>query len=200
MWNDWRCSYIEKTRALVWVFFSLKMLHAWVLSCFTLCLTLCDPIDCSPPGSSVQEILRARILEWAAMPSSRGSSQPRDGNHISCVSCIGRWFLYHWGFLCGSAGKESVCNVGDLGSIPGLGRSLGEAKGCPLQYSGLKNSLDCIDHEVAKSWVWLSLHFTSLPLETPGKPWKGSFPIIFTFSSLATSLKCISLVLPVSSA
>ena len=48
------------------------------------------------------------------------------------------------GFLCGSAGKESACNVGDLGSIPGLGRSPGEGKGYPLQYSGLENSMDCI--------------------------------------------------------
>ena len=40
--------------------------------------TLCDPIDCSPPGSSVHGIFQARILEWVAMPSSRGSSQPRD--------------------------------------------------------------------------------------------------------------------------
>ena len=44
------------------------------------------------------------------------------------------------GFPCGSAGKESACNVGDLGLIPGLGRSLGEQKGYPLQYSGLENS------------------------------------------------------------
>ena len=47
-------------------------------------------------------------------------------------------------FPCGSAGKESVCSVGDLGSILGLGRSLGEGKGYPLQYSGLENSMDCI--------------------------------------------------------
>ena len=44
---------------------------------------------------------------------------------------------------CGSAGKESVCNLGDLGSIPGLGRSPGEGKGYSLQYSGLENSMDC---------------------------------------------------------
>ena len=43
-----------------------------------LCQTLCDPMDCSPPGSSVRVIFQARILEWVAMPSSRGSSQPRD--------------------------------------------------------------------------------------------------------------------------
>ena len=60
-----------------------------------LCLTLCDPVDCNPPGSSVHGILQARILEWVAMPSSRGSSQPRDWTHVSCISCIGRHILYH---------------------------------------------------------------------------------------------------------
>ena len=47
------------------------------------------------------------------------------------------------GFSCGSAGKESVCNAGDMGSIPGLGRSPGEGKGYSLQHSGLENSMDC---------------------------------------------------------
>ena len=56
----------------------------------------------------------------------------------------------------GSAGEESDCNVGDPGSIPGLGRSLGEGKGYPLQYSSLENSMDCIVHEVAKSQTQLS--------------------------------------------
>ena len=60
------------------------------------CLTLCDPMDCSPPGSPVHGILQARILEWVAMPSSRGSSPPRDETCISYVSCIGRQVLYHW--------------------------------------------------------------------------------------------------------
>ena len=55
------------------------------------------------------------------------------------------------GFPCGSAGKESTCNVGDLGSISGLGRSPGEGKGYPLQYSGLEKSTDSIVHGVAKS-------------------------------------------------
>ena len=53
--------------------------------------------------------------------------------------------------------------MGDLGSIPGLGRSPGEGQGEPLQYSGLENSMDCIVHEVAKSWTQQSdFHFTSL--------------------------------------
>jgi len=56
------------------------------------------------------------------------------------------------GFPCSSAGKESACDVGDLGLIPGLGRSPGEGKGYPLQYSGLENSTDCIIvHGVAKT-------------------------------------------------
>ena len=178
-------------------------------------------MDCSLPGPSVHGILQARILDSVAMPSSGGSSWPRDRTHISWVSCIGRWgslplvppsfglpsslsvleggtanfqsrsltsnhdsatFCHCdlnkllnkvsvsigtlWGFLCGSAdkiiclqcgrpefdpwvrkipwrryrlptpvfldfpygsaGKESTCNVGDLGSNSGLGRSLGE--------------------------------------------------------------------------
>ena len=60
------------------------------------------------------------------------------------------------GFPCGSAGKESACNAGDLGLIPELGRSPGEGKGYLLQYSGLENSMDCIGHGVTKSQTWLS--------------------------------------------
>jgi len=52
---------------------------------------------------------------------------------------------------CGSAAKESACNAGDLGSVPGLGISSQERKGYPLQYSGLENSMGCIVHGVAKS-------------------------------------------------
>ena len=59
-------------------------------------------------------------------------------------------------FPCGSAGKESACSAGDLGSFSGLGRSLGEGKGYPLQYSGLENPKDCIAHGVAKSQTLLS--------------------------------------------
>ena len=68
------------------------------------------------------------------------------------------------GFPCGSASKESACNVRDLGSIPGLGRSPGEGKGYPLQYSGLESSMDWIVHGVTKSWTRLSnFHFYSQP-------------------------------------
>ena len=60
------------------------------------------------------------------------------------------------GFPSGSAGKESTCNVGDLGSTHGLGRSPGEGKGYRLQYCGLENSMDCIVHAVPKSQTRLS--------------------------------------------
>ena len=59
------------------------------------CLTLCDPRDYSPPGSSVHGILQARTLEWVALPSSGGSSQPKDQTRVSYIFCIGRHVLYH---------------------------------------------------------------------------------------------------------
>ena len=62
------------------------------------CLTLCDPLDCSPPGSSVHEILQARRLEWVAVPFSRGSSQPRDRSLLS--------------LLCWQAGSSSLVTSG----------------------------------------------------------------------------------------
>ena len=67
------------------------------------------------------------------------------------------------GFPGGLAGKESACNEGDLGSIPGLGRSPGEETSYPLQYSGLENSLDCIVHGVTKNQIQLSdFHFQKI--------------------------------------
>ena len=64
-----------------------------VCSVAKLCLTLCDPMDCSPPGSSVHGIFHARILEWVAISSSRGSCLPMDRAHVSCT---GKQILYHW--------------------------------------------------------------------------------------------------------
>ena len=73
---------------------SLFSLYTYMLGHFSH-VWLCNPMDCSPPGSSDYGILQARILEWVAMPSSRGSSQPRDRTVISYVSYIVRWILYH---------------------------------------------------------------------------------------------------------
>ena len=127
------------------------------------CLTLCDPTDYSPLGSSLHGISQIRILEWVAISFSRGSSWPRDWTRVSSISCIDRWIFYQWatreapslaiflnnkivnilvihffwrrGFPDSSVGKESACNAGDPGSIPASGRSTGEGIGYSLQYS-----------------------------------------------------------------
>ena len=88
------CGCVKKPsvkNSLIWlkgwrVYVRVKVLVA------QLCLILFDPMDCSLPGSSIHGILQGRILEWVAIPSSRGSSPPRDWIP---VSCIGRWILYH---------------------------------------------------------------------------------------------------------
>ena len=70
------------------------------------------------------------------------------------------------GFPCDSAGKESTCSEGNLGSVLGLGRSSEEGKGYPLQYSGLENSMDYTVHGVSKSRTWLN-GFYVLPQRSP---------------------------------
>ena len=66
-----------------------------VLSHFSSVRLFVTPMDCSPLGSSVHGVLQARILEWVAISFSRGSSQPRDRTHVSYVSYISSWVLYH---------------------------------------------------------------------------------------------------------
>ena len=89
------------------------------------CLTLFNPVDCRPPGSSAHGISQAGILEWVAISSSRESSRPRDS---SCVSCMGRWILYYWatreapGFH--QVGKLNSLMAGTLTSINLSGSSL----------------------------------------------------------------------------
>ena len=76
--------------------FYLKIFNQTIKACMSLqsCLSLCNTMDCSWPGSSVHGILQERILEWVAMPSSRGSSRTRNRTPVP-VSCIGTWVLYH---------------------------------------------------------------------------------------------------------
>ena len=125
------------------------------------------PWTVAPPGSSVHGISQAKILERVAVSSWR-YSWPRDR---TCVSCIGRWILYQGSPLWQTisyktivqyhkvlsrwlSGKEYACNAGDVGSIPGPGRSPG-GENDPLQYSCLGNPMDrkawrAIVHGVAK--------------------------------------------------
>ena len=93
------------------------------------------------------------------------------------------------GFLGSSAGKESACNVGDLGSIAGVGRSPGEGKGYLLQYSGLENSMDCIIHGVAKSQTQLNdfhLDFFEDDPEGPPQLWS----ILTALSEAPVEIDC----------
>ena len=73
----------------------LQCAHLYAHVCAQSWPTLWDSADCSPLGSSVHRILQARILEWVAISSCRGSSRPRDQPRISCISCIDRQILYH---------------------------------------------------------------------------------------------------------
>ena len=80
----------------------------------------------------------------------------QDSPFLLLVSSVPTEEKSHKYFPCDSTGKESTCNAGDMGSVPGLGRSPGEGKGYPLQYSGLENPMDCIVYGVTKSWTQLN--------------------------------------------
>ena len=91
------CHEVMGPDAMILVFWMLSFKPTFPLSSFTFIslVQLCNPTDCSPPGSSVHGILQARILELVSISYSRGSSQLRDQAHISCVFCIGKQILYH---------------------------------------------------------------------------------------------------------
>ena len=119
------------------------------------CPTLCNPMNCSPPGSSVHGILQARILEWrwpfsspeyppnpGIEPESPASPTLQTDSLSAETSEKPEDLILEQGFPHSSVGKESACNAGDPGLIPGLGRSPGEGNGNTLQYSCLENSMD----------------------------------------------------------
>ena len=154
----------------------------WVIQS---CPTLCDPMDWSLPGSSAHGIPQTRILECVAISFPRESSWPRDWTRISHI--VGR-FITIWAtrevqvrfllfLFVGSDGKESACNAGDLGSIPGAGRSPGERNGYSLQCSCLENPMDrgtwwATVHGVAKSQTWLKRLSMHTCISSHEKTWR----------------------------
>ena len=134
-----------------------------VCVCVSICAqsytTLCDPMHCSPPGSSVHEIFQARILGQVDISYSRGSLRSREQNYIFCISCIGWW-------PDGTVVKNPPANAVDVGSIPGLGKAPGGSHANPLQYSCLENPMDRGDcwatvhggHKESDTTDWLSVH------------------------------------------
>ena len=144
----------------------LLLICLWKTSCVSLILILLSGFRAYLEMATHSSILAWKIL-WTEEPGrlqSMGSQRLRH-DWATVLSLPGQ----SKGFPCSSAGKESACNAGDLGSIPGLGRSLGEGKGYPLQYSGLENSMDYIDRGTAKSQtrLRLSLHSLDNPVGSP---------------------------------
>ena len=87
------------------VFIRLFLASAAAAELLQSCLTLCDPEDSSPPGSSVRGIFQARILEWIDVPSSKGSSQPRDQTWVSYIACIADIYIIFFFFNAEPSGK-----------------------------------------------------------------------------------------------
>ena len=87
----------------------LALVNEWMCVHALLCPNLCDPMDCSPPVSSVHGILQARMLEWVVISFSRGSSQPRDWTHVSCIA--GKFFT---AWAVGEALSTNMCPINIL--------------------------------------------------------------------------------------
>ena len=141
------------------------------------CLTLCNCTDCSPPGSFVHGILQTRVLEWVAMPSSRGSSQPRDGIQVSRTA--GRFFTswatreaqeYWSGLPCPpprdlpNPGMEPRSPTLQAGSLPAEppGKPKNTGVGCHALLQGIFPPRD---------GTQVSHTADSLPAEPQGKPY-----------------------------
>ena len=91
-WDNWMLSAKSKVDNFLLLYVQ-KTKYMFLGLVIQSCPILCDPMNCSPLGSSVHGILQARMLEWVAIPSSRGSSWPRDW---TCVSCVGKLILHCW--------------------------------------------------------------------------------------------------------
>ena len=149
------------------------------------CLTICNHLDSSPPGSSVHGLFLARILQWVAIPCFRGSFQPRDQSWVShiaskqvlyclsqgSVSALGEpssvviqlgllFKLYFWASLIAQLVKNPPAMQETWIRTLGWEGPLKKGKHHPLQYSGLENSMDYIVHRVIKSRTQLNnFHF-----------------------------------------
>ena len=134
--------------------------------------TLCDPMDYSPPGSPVHGILQARILEWVAMPSSRGSSQPRDQTHISNISCTGRFFTTSatWEALNPTAAAAAAKS---LQSCPTLCDPIdGSPPGSSVPGILQARTLEWVAISCSNSWKW------KVKVKSESEKWKWSRSVV----------------------
>ena len=151
---------------------SLKQLHMHAESLQS-CPTLCDPMDCGPPGSSVHGILQARILKWVAISFSRRSSWPRNQTRVSCIA--GRFFT-NWAGLPnpGIEPRSSALQVDSLPSEPP-----GKPKNTRV------GSLSLLQGNLPDSGIEPespALQADSLPAEQPGMPVLSMHCLLFIFS------------------
>ena len=132
---------------------------------------LCNPIEYSLPGSSVHGILQARILEWVAMPSSRGSFQPRYRTCICCISSIGRWILYHW----------AACEALSLPKFSSVQFS-SVTQSCPTLCDSMKLSTPGlpVHHQLPKS-TQTHEHWVSDAIQ-PSHPLSSPSPLVLNLS------------------
>ena len=133
-------------------FSDLLAVQVWVIQ---LCLTLCDPMDYNLPGSSVHGILQTRILEWVAIPLSRGSSRPRDGTQVSCIA--GR-FITIW------ATREAWLYKGNR-KIQSFKRNLPHLKFCQFKNIKKKNKQENSQTNMSVDQVWHITFCLLSPLE-----------------------------------
>ena len=136
--------------------------HVWcVCSVAQSCLMLCDLMDCSPPGSSVYEILQASLLEWVAISSSKKSSQPKDWTGVSCISCICKRILCHWATI----GSPTLTNL----SVKEDSIGSQKFRGIRLQAEWTQRFKEVIFSSLALSLPWCGAGFLLRVTETtPG--------------------------------
>ena len=149
------------------------------------CLTLCNPMDCSPPGFSVHGVLRARILEWVAIPFSRGSSRPRDW---TCVSCIAGRFFRIWA-------TREACTLLEvhIEGIAFLALLKDYKKTAAQKYFAGYLSLPC--HAQKKHFFSNSLHFpvSSFPCALISTWPQLQFSAFLFVVAVAQTLNCVQL-------
>ena len=126
-----------------------------------------DPMDCSPPGSSVYVMFQARILEWVAISFSRGTSWPRDWIWVSCIAAsllhcrlILSWLSQH--------GSHLPANAGDAGSIPGRGTQIPRAS----------EQLTCVS-QLLSPWATRRSHAAKIKKQNKQKQIRGLAVLLF---------------------
>ena len=155
------------------------------------CLTLCDPMGCSPPGSFVHGILQARILEWVAIPSSRGSSWARDRTYISYRSSLGP-FKYSgrdWGQEEKGTTEDEMAwlDVRESEWTPGVGDGQGGLACCDSW--GRKES-DTTERLIWSDLIW-SIHYAFIhPAILPSYIWLSDHRLMNLYARLWQTLYC----------